>query len=127
MAKPYTMQKDALQELTFMQIAMTEEGTEAYEKLNGILLILLGVIGPDGELTPAYANSPMWKVTEDNELIPSVIADLATTLLGRDLSEKHIREVFSTLDIDPDNAEGVRQWLQTIAKGSRHTKAGKTQ
>ena len=118
--KPITMTKDALQESLYVRIAMTDEGTEAWEQLNAILLRLIGAVDETGELAPAYRDGGLWTLTDDNVLMPSVAAQASAIVLGNDLSPEHIAEVLGTLaSIEDDQAKQVHDWLSRLGGTAR--------
>lgn len=75
------MAKRDLLAMTHIYLAKLDEDGDAYRRFCDLMLTMMGVSGPGGELTEEYRDSPMWEGGEGGEpLRPSVRADIARSL-----------------------------------------------
>lgn len=105
-----TMSKQALQETLYLRVGMMDEGSEEYERFNEIILIALGVLNPDGTLSPTYADSPFWTLTDGDMLVPSAIVDIVAAML-RTSDAMDIAEALAGLGLTTDQVDMLRRSL----------------
>lgn len=78
------IKKEILATLASSLIMELDENTPTYGRTAEILLITFGVVDAEGNLTEAYANSPMWEGGNDGTpLRPSVKAEIAAKIPKR--------------------------------------------
>lgn len=108
-----TMPKQTLQQMAYIMIGLQDESSEEYARMCDILLTMFGVITPDGNLAATYANSAFWAL-DGGVLKPSSTAEIATQVLGSDLSDEHIRATMESLGMDESQTEQFRDYLSVL-------------